>query len=69
MKTMNIYDKKVIRCVQCKKFIGEIDYNATVIFPRCGDCSDPTPHVKDLNYTLKRNYDFPKKQIINTLPS
>ncbi len=35
---MNIYDTKSIHCSRCEKFIGEIDYNAIVIFPKCGKC-------------------------------
>lgn len=64
---MNIYDKKVVKCIQCNKSIGEVDYDSTIVFPRCGNCSDPKPHVDDLNYVLKRNYDFPKKEIVNTV--
>lgn len=44
---MNIYDTKPIRCAQCDKMIGEIDYNAHVIRPLCGQCYDPKPDVRD----------------------
>jgi hypothetical protein len=44
---MNIYDTKTIHCITCGKFIGEIDYNAQVVLPRCGNCSNPRPHGDD----------------------
>ena len=44
---MNIYDTKSISCRDCGKIIGEIDYDAEVILPRCGQCSNPSPHYKD----------------------
>ena len=52
---MNIYDKKVIKCVICEKDIGEINYDAEVIYPRCGECSDPKPHVNDHVVPLQRD--------------
>ncbi|RDJ32425.1 MAG: hypothetical protein DWQ18_07885 [Crenarchaeota archaeon] len=66
---MNIYDKKVVKCVICEKSIGEVNYDAEIIFPRCGECSDPKPHINDLIVPLERNYNFPKKQVVNTLAS
>ncbi len=51
---MNIYDTKTIRCMECDKPIGEIDYDANVIRPICGQCDDPRPDVKDqLSYRMK----------------
>ncbi|PIW35897.1 MAG: hypothetical protein COW26_01980 [Nitrosopumilales archaeon CG15_BIG_FIL_POST_REV_8_21_14_020_33_23] len=51
---MNIYDTQVIRCIKCDKCIGEIDYEAKVIRPMCGQCYDPKPDVKDqLSYRVK----------------
>ena len=44
---LNIYDTKTIRCLECDKPIGEIDYDANVIRPMCGLCNDPKPDVKD----------------------
>ena len=52
---MNIYDTKPIRCVECKKTIGEIDFDAEVVRPKCGQCANPTPHVNDkMNYLMPR---------------
>ncbi len=51
---LNIYDTKTIRCIECDQPIGEIDYDAKVIHPRCGKCDDPRPDVKDqLSYRMK----------------
>ncbi len=44
---LNIYDTKTISCKDCSKVIGEIDYDAQVILPKCGQCSEPIPHFKD----------------------
>ena len=50
---MNIYDTKTIRCAICKNTIGEVDYDAEIIRPKCGQCSNPTPHQKDkMNYLM-----------------
>ena len=31
----------------CKQVIGEVDFDAEIIRPRCGQCANPTPHFKD----------------------
>jgi len=51
---LNIYDTKTVRCIECDKPIGEIDYDADVIGPICGQCDDRKPDVKDqLSYKMK----------------
>ena len=51
---LNIYDTKTIRCIECDKPIGEIDYDANVISPICGKCDDLRSYVKDkLSYRMK----------------
>jgi hypothetical protein len=51
---LNIYDTKTIRCIECDKPIGEIDYDANVIHPICGQCDDLRSYVKDkLSYRMK----------------
>jgi hypothetical protein len=44
---LNIYDTRTIYCIECSKPIGEIDFDAKVICPICGQCDDPKPDVKD----------------------
>ena len=44
---MNIYDTKSIHCSKCEKFIGEIDYDAIVILPKCKKCADQLPEEND----------------------
>ena len=44
---MNIYDTKVIRCAKCDKYIGEVNYDAEIIFPKCGKCANPLPSIPD----------------------
>ncbi|WP_179370589.1 hypothetical protein [Nitrosopumilus ureiphilus] len=29
------------------KAIGEVDYDVEIIRPKCGQCSNPTSHIKD----------------------
>ncbi len=50
---MNIYDLKQINCVECGKTIGEIDYDAEIIRPKCGKCANPLPEGDDkVRYTV-----------------
>lgn len=50
---MNIYDTKQVRCAICKKSIGEVDYDAEIFRPKCGQCANPTPDPKDkMNYLM-----------------
>lgn len=52
---MNIYDTKPISCSTCGKSIGEVDYDAEIIFPKCGKCANPLPEGDDkLSYTVTR---------------
>ena len=44
---LNIYDTRTISCVICKQAIGEVDFDAEIIRPKCGQCSDLTLHPKD----------------------
>jgi phage FluMu protein Com len=54
MVRLNIYDTKPITCKDCGKIIGEIDYDAEVILPKCGQCSNPIPDIKDkMPYLIK----------------
>jgi hypothetical protein len=52
---MNIYDKKQIRCTRYGNFVGEVEYNAKIIFPLCGNCTDPYSDGLDkIQYTMTR---------------
>lgn len=44
---MNIYDTRPIRCVICQKAIGEVDFDAEIIRPKCGQCANPILDTKD----------------------
>lgn len=44
---MNIYDTKPLRCSKCGKCIGEVDYDAEIILPKCGQCTNPIPENDD----------------------
>ncbi len=45
---LSLYDTKVIHCYRCDKDIGEVDWEALVIAPKCGDCANPYPKNDDL---------------------
>lgn len=60
---MNIYDKCVIRCAICDKCIGEVDYDAEIIFPKCGKCANPMPAIHE-NVILDTDGDKLKKPVI-----
>ena len=50
---MNIYDIVPIRCCICNKDIGEVDYDAEIIRPKCGQCANPIPKPEDkILYTV-----------------
>lgn len=36
---MNIYDTKLVRCTNCGKCLGEINYEATIGMAKCGYCT------------------------------
>jgi len=63
---LNIYDTKIIHCIECDKQIGEIDYDAKVIRSICGQCVDPRPDVKDQLWT---RMEVPvSKKIVSLIP-
>jgi len=36
---LNIYDTKIVICVNCKKSIGEVELDSTMNNPLCGQCA------------------------------
>lgn len=38
---MNIYDTKQVNCYRCGRWVGEVDSEAGIIYPKCGDCANP----------------------------
>lgn len=44
---LNIYDTKQLSCFKCGKYIGEVAYDAEIIFPKCGQCAEPMPENDD----------------------
>jgi len=58
---LNIYDQKSISCGKCGRFIGEIDYGAVVILPKCGRCANPLPEGDDkVQYIISKFNERPK---------
>ena len=61
---MNIYDTRTISCVSCKKDIGEIDYDAEIMQPKCGQCANPMPEGDKILYTISAIQNASKKRQI-----
>jgi hypothetical protein len=61
---MNIYDTRVIRCSKCNRYVGEVEYDAEIILPKCGKCANPTPDgIDKLVYAVSK---FNKPTIMAT---
>ena len=58
---MNIYDTRTISCKDCGKAIGEIDFDAEVILPKCGKCANPMPEGDKILYTVSAIKSASKK--------
>ncbi len=55
--TLNLYDTKVVICKNCGSSIGEIDYNAMVMSPKCGICIENPKRTKKV-FQEKNDYEF-----------
>jgi len=65
---LNIYDTRMIRCVKCDKCLGELDYDAEVMHPLCGQCANPLPEGDDILYAASNmNNHLKQKQLEITL--
>ncbi len=61
---MNIYDTKQISCYKCGRYIGEIDYDAIIIHPKCGRCANPLPENDDKLTYLKNKFENVNENVI-----
>ncbi|MBI3639312.1 MAG: hypothetical protein HY223_03255 [Thaumarchaeota archaeon] len=61
---MNIYDTKQISCYKCGRCIGEIDYDAIIINPKCGLCANPLPENDDKLTYLKNKFENVNENVI-----
>ena len=64
LNTMNICDKKSVRCSRCDKFIGEIDNDASVVLPKCGKCANPLPEGDDKIQYIVNKFNLNPKKIV-----
>lgn len=48
---------KSIHCSKCDKFIGEIDYDAVIVLPKCGRCANPLPEGDDKVLYIVNKYN------------
>ncbi|MDE1862685.1 MAG: hypothetical protein KGI33_07225 [Thaumarchaeota archaeon] len=61
---MNIYDMKSVRCSQCDRFIGEIEYDAVVMMPKCGKCANPMPEGDDKVRYIVTKFNKSGKELV-----
>ena len=45
---------KKILCSKCGRVIGEIEEDADITFPTCGECSNPLPEGDDFIYIVSK---------------
>lgn len=62
---MNLYDTKQINCYRYDKWLGEVDREALIIYPKCGSCADPYPVGYDLVPSLEIEVQKTKRTKIN----
>ena len=58
---MNIYDTKVVVCANCKKPLGEVDFESVIVRPLCGQCANPVPEGDKILYTASYYQNNPLK--------
>lgn len=61
---MNIYDTRTIHCKNCGNAIGEIEYDAKVILPECGHCTDSIPQGDKIRHMASTMKNQPQKMIV-----
>jgi phage FluMu protein Com len=43
---MNIYDAKLLKCISCGKYIGEVSFDAIIGLAKCGQCGNTNSEKK-----------------------
>jgi len=66
---MNLYDKKIVRCVKCEKQIGEIDIGTKIVYSICNSCENKNSKRKPFENNNSKKYGFLNKRMIETVPS
>lgn len=61
---MSMYDTKIIRCVECDETMGELDFDAQVMQPKCGNCVRLMEETKNnLMHVITTNNKIMKKPL------
>ncbi len=60
---MNMYNTKTISCVFCGKHIGEIDTDAVVTMPICGQCVNPVVDESMINTICRMTSPLQNKEM------
>lgn len=66
---MNLYDKKIIKCVKCNKQLGEVDIGTKIIYSICQSCHDKNTNRQTIENEKHSSFDFLNKRMIETVPS
>ncbi len=66
---MNLYDKKIIKCVKCNKQLGEIDIGTKIIYSICQSCHDKNTKRQTIEKQKPLSFNFLNKRLIETVPS
>ena len=65
---MNLYDKKIVRCVKCGKQIGEIDLGTKVVYSVCQSCESKNSEENSFGNKDYKNNERLNKRMIETVP-
>ncbi|HUU48847.1 MAG TPA: hypothetical protein VMW55_08705 [Nitrosopumilaceae archaeon] len=58
---MNLYDTRVVTCTNCKKVVGEVEFDALIIRPSCGQCANPISDGDSIICVSSKNQNKPLK--------
>lgn len=63
---MNLYDKQIVRCVRCKKQLGEIDLDSKIVFSVCKKCDSGNSLSQFSRIQKPKNFNFLNKRMIES---
>lgn len=67
MVQMNLYDKKIVRCIKCDDPVGEIELGTKIVYSICESCENNGENKKNSKLDDKISYDYLNKRMIDTV--